>query len=280
VTGNPTRRDLLTAAAVMLVSRDARAAKQRLAKSSVAAITDEMGSTQTGAIAFAKRYALQWVVLRAVPETKREFALLSEPELMSYAAQLDANKLKVSLLKTSATRKEDLAKGIAAARILGAGALAVPTGARVARPESVYPRIVQDVEALIPLAEAAKIRLAIENDSMQNVGTAAELKTIIALLPSKTIGFNWDPREARAVHETPWPTGYSLLPKARMLNVQVNAAGLGGGPNRIDWRSILETMRKDGFRGEICLETGISGGDFENANDFIEDLLHIVGEAA
>ncbi len=264
----------------MLASRGVLAAKARIAKSSVAAITDEMGATQTDAVAFARQHTLQWVALRKVPETKKEFALLTEPELMSYAAELDANKLKVSLLKTGVRSKEDLARAVAAARILGAGTIGIPAGARVAGPESVYPKIAQAIEELIPLAENAKIRLAIENDPTQNIATSAELKAMMELLPSKSIGFNWDPWNARALGETPWPGGYALLPKARMFGVQVNAAGLGDGPERIAWKTIFETLQKDGFRGEICLATGSSGGTFEKTSDSMRDLMHIVGEVA
>ena len=39
--------------------------------------------------------------LRNVPETKKEFAFLTEPELKRWAAELAANKLKVSFLNTS-----------------------------------------------------------------------------------------------------------------------------------------------------------------------------------
>src|SRR5689334_3445242 len=84
-----------------LCADDARAAKQHITKARIAVITDEVARTQTDALAFAKQYGLQWVELRTVPETKKEFAFLSDPELKRYAAELTASKVKVSLLKTS-----------------------------------------------------------------------------------------------------------------------------------------------------------------------------------
>jgi L-ribulose-5-phosphate 3-epimerase len=276
-------------------------AKSRITKSRISAIIDEIGRTQADALAFAKQHGLQWVELRSVPESKKEFAFLSEPELKRYASELAANELRVSLLKTSLLkfpwprlspadsnleanqkrwnrRREDLTRAISAAQILGVDKIRIFTGARVADPSSACPAIAQAIEELIPAAENARVRLLIENESSQNIGTCAELKAVLDLLPSKTIGFNWDPQNALALHEAPWPGGYALLPKARMLNAQIKAEGLSGGSGQINWRAVMEAMQKDGFAGEISLATETFDGTFEKASDSLRDVLHIVGE--
>jgi sugar phosphate isomerase/epimerase len=281
-----TRRDLLACAAAALGASELWAAKAHIAKSRVSAITDEIGRTQADAIAFAKRYGLQWVELRNVPETKKEFIFLSEPELKRFATELAANKLKVSLLKTNLLKapgraKDDLARAITAAQIFGVDKIRVFTGARAADPAAAYPNIVKSMEELVPLAENAKIRLLIENEPSQNIGTCAELKAIMELLPSKSIGFNWDPQNALALNEaSPWPAGYAQLPKARMWNVQIKSEGLSDGPQQINWRAVMEAMERDGYQGEISLATETSGGTFEKANDSIREIMHIVGELA
>jgi sugar phosphate isomerase/epimerase len=292
-----TRRDLLAGSAAMLGASGLFAAKARITKSRISAITDEIGRTQTDAIAFAKQFALQWVELRAVPESKREFTILSEPELKRYAAELAANKLKVSLLKTNLlkfpwpaleandkrwdSRKDDLTRAIAAAQILGTDKIVIFTGTRVANPEMAYPVIVKTMEELIPLAENARVRLLIENDPSQNIGTCAELKAILDLLPSKSIGFNWDPLNALVLKEaSPWPNGYAQLPKARIFNVQIQSGGLSDGPLQINWRRVMEAMERDGYQGEISLATETFDGTFEKANDSMREVMHIVGELA
>jgi sugar phosphate isomerase/epimerase len=287
-----TRRELLAGAAATLSVGRLSAARSHITKARVSAITDEIGRTQADAIAFAKMYGLQWVELRTVPETKQEFATLSGPELKGHAAQLAAGKLKVSLLKTSLLkfpwpvlspdgdrkrwdrRKDDLARALAAAQVLGVNKVRVFTGARVANPETAYPKIVQTMQELIPLAEDAKVRLLIENEPSQNIGTCAELKAIMELLPSKSIGFNWDAQNALALHEIPWPGGYAQLPKTRMLNAQVKAEGLlDNGAGSLNWRAILDAMQRDGFAGEISLAT-----EALDANEAMRELMHIVGE--
>ena len=62
------------------------------------------------------------------------------------------------------------------------------TGERVANPETAYPLIVQTMEEMIPLAEAARVRLLIENESTQNIGTSAETKAIHGTPPVKAVG--------------------------------------------------------------------------------------------
>jgi sugar phosphate isomerase/epimerase len=280
-----TRRELLAGSAAVLAARGLWAAKSRIAKSRISAITDEIGRTQSDAIAFAKDHGLQWVELRNVPESKKEFTSLSEPELKRYATELAANKLKISLLKTNLLRssgrgKDDLARAITAAQILGVDKIRIFTGARVANPPTAYPAIVKTMEELVPLAENAKVRLLIENDPSQNIGTCAELKAILELLPAKSVGFNWDPQSALALQEAPWPAGYAHLPKARMWNVQIKSAGLSDGPQQINWRAVMEAMERDGYQGEISIATETFDGTFEKANDSIREVMHIVGELA
>jgi L-ribulose-5-phosphate 3-epimerase len=291
VIGNVTRRNWLAYSACLLGTRGLQAARTHMNKSRVSAATDEMGRTQEDAIAFAKQYPLQWVELRNVPGSNQEFASLSEPELMRFAAELAANKLKVSLLRTSLLRfswgaddkrwdrrKKDFARAVAAADVLGVDKISIFTGARTARPAEAYSNIVQTLEEMIPRAEDAKIRLLIENDPSQNIGTCAELKAILDLLPSKAIGFNWDPQNALALNETPWPTGYALLPKARMFNVQIRSEGLSTVPRQINWRAVLEAMQREGYQGEISVATQMPGNTFEKTDDSIREVLHIVGE--
>lgn len=236
------------------------------------------------------------------PETKKEFSFLTEPELKGWAAQLASNKLKVSFLNTSLLkftwpgltpekgsqepdrkrwdrRKEDASSAFLAANILGVEKVRVFTGTRVAHPETAYPLIVQTMEELTPLAEKAKVKLLIENENSQNIGTSAEVKAIMELLPSKTIGYNWDPGNAQSLKEVPWPDGYSVLPKSRMMNVQFKEKNVLDGPDKLNWRAIMEAMQKDNYQGELGLETHVFNGTLiEKANECMKEILHTVGE--
>lgn len=307
-----TRRELIAGAGALLAAGPLGASRSRITKANISAITDEIGRTQADAIAFAHQYGLECVELRNVPETKKEFSFLTEPELKKWSAELASNKLKVTFLNTSLLkftwpgltperarpetdgqrttrlaaeqkkwdhRKEDVASALMAANVLGVDKIRVFTGTRVAHPETVYPLIVRTMEEFIPMAEKAKVRLLIENESTQNIGTSPEVKAIMELLPSKTIGYNWDPGNSQSLNEVPWPDGYSALPKNRMLNAQFKAKNLLDGPEKFDWKAILEAMQKDGFKGHIGLEThGDDATRIERANESMKNILHMVGE--
>ena len=299
----------MAGAAALLAVPPLKASKSHITRANISAITDEIGKTQAEAIEFAHQYGLQWIELRNVPETKKEFAFLTEPELKGWAAQLSSNKLKVSFLNTSLLkfpwpgmdpaktrpetgeqrtarvaadqkrwdrRKEDVAKAVTAANILGVDKIRVFTGTRVEHPETAYKQIVQAMEDLTPIAEKGKVRLLIENESTQNIGTSAETRDIMALLPSKSIGFNWDPQNALPLKEVPWPDGYAVLPKERMLNAQFKAKGLlDDSPEKLNWKAILEAMQHDGYKGHIGLETHVA---IERAHEAMKNILHMVGE--
>jgi hypothetical protein len=235
-------------------------AKSRLGKSQISVITDETGATQYETLLFARTHGLQWVTLRHVPETKKEFASLSAPELKGYAAEFQANKLKVSLLKTALVDKDGFAAAVSAAQALGAGKIGVRIEAA------------QAIGDLAPLAEDAKIRLLLEGQP------AHALRAMLDAAPSKWLGFSWDPLLDSRGSEMPWQDAYALLPKARMFNVEARSESLSDGADLRNWRAIMEAMQRDGFQGEICLETGRSDGTFEKASEPLGNLLHIAGE--
>lgn len=277
----------------------AQALRGKITIANLAALTDQIGATQREAISFALQYGLQWVELRTVPETKKEIAFLPEPEIRALAAELFANKLKVSFLNTSLlkfawpgttpanpkppvapkrweNRKADCQTAVRAANILGVDQVRVFTGDRDAHPEIAFPLIRQTLEELLPIAEKGKVRLVIENEHSQNIGTSADIKAIMEFIPSKTLGFNWDPGNAKNLGEVTWPDGYSLLPKDRMLNVQFKAKNLMPNADRIDWLNIIKALDQDGYSGRLGLEADTGGNLIDASHDAIRQILEMV----
>ena len=296
-----TRRRLLAGAATLAAASRLSAFRSRITKASISAITDEIGKTQADAIDFAHQYGLSFIELRNLPESGKEFAKMTEPELKLAATQLASNKLKVSFLNTSMmkfnwpglvpgapvreteqkkwdSRKDDLANALLAANILGTDKVRVFTGARVKNPETTYKLIVQTFEEFIPMAEKAKVHLLIENEYSQNIGNSAESRDILGMLPSKTVGLNWDPGNAQELKETPFPDGYALVPKDRILNIQFKASNILDGPNKMDWKAVLEALEKDNYEYKLGLEThGDAAMRMEHAHASMDEMMHIVG---
>lgn len=306
---NMTRREILVGAA----AASALWGKTRIGRAQVSAITDEIGKTADDAIAFARRYDLQWVELRAEPETRKEYAWLPVHEVKAAAAALKRHGLKVSFLNTSLLkfawpgtepvrrrpetpearekrlasaqarydrRVQDLEHAIRNAHILGVDKIRVFTGMRVAEPRALFPRIADVLGEMASIAAREKVYLLVENEASCNVASSAETADLLKLLPSKWIGLNWDPQNTLGTKETPFPDGYGLLPKSRILNVQVKGRGImPESDQRLDWKAIIQALQRDNYKGKIGLETHIFDGTLiESSHISIKELLRVVGE--
>jgi L-ribulose-5-phosphate 3-epimerase len=305
-----TRRELIAAT----LTAPALFGKSRIDKSRISAITDEIGLTPEDALDFAKQYRLQCIELRNVPGSKpgKEYAFLSEAEVKQAATSFEANGLKVSFINTGLlkygwpgtepirkkpeaeearakrlaseqkrwdARKDDVKRACTAANILGCDKLRVFTGSRVADPKTVYKRIADEVQELSEIAATFKVYLLIENEASQNIGTSQELADIMAMLPSKWIGLNWDPQNALPLKEVPFPDGYAVLPRKKILNIQFKGKGImASSPEKLDWAGIVKALEKDSYQYRIGLETHLFDGTLiQAAHESMEDMLRIVG---
>ena len=119
-------------------------------------------------------------------------------------------------------------------------------------------------------AKAAKkgIILVLENESACNTATAAEAVKVLSAVQSPSLMLNWDPGNAAASGEIPYPDGYNLLPKDRIGHCHCKDvvkkgkksdwAPMGGGI--IDWAGQFKALKRDGYRFAVSLETHWSGG--------------------
>jgi sugar phosphate isomerase/epimerase len=308
-----TRRELLAAAAVCTLPLGAR---NRIDKSRISAITDEIGLTTDESIAFAHQYGLENVEIRNPPKNepnaKKEYFALTEPEIKADAIRFSKEGLKVSFVNTSllkftwpgseAARKRtetpearekrlaaekarwdnripDLQKAIRCAQIMGADKVRVFAGTRVEDPKTMYQQIAGTLGEMSKVAEKEKVYLLLENEGSQNVGTAQELSDVMKLIASKWVGYNWDPHNAYG-KEKAYPDGYQALPKARMLNLQIKGKGvMPESPEKEDWKTIMQALDKDGYKYKIGLETHLFDGTLiAAAHKSMEEIIHIVGE--
>lgn len=285
-------------------------AKNRIDISRVSAITDEIARTPQDAVAFAKQYGLKWVELRQVPGKRGEYAFLPEDEVRAEAKLLDENGLRVSFLNTSLLkvmipgidpvrwakedpakreariksdtsrferRLDDLRKAMRAAKIFGVDKVRVFTGWRAADPIAAMPRVAEIINEMAAIAASEKIHLLIENEGACNVGTCAELIALLKLTPSKWIGINWDPLNGASHSEVPFPDGYEMLPKKRIGNVQIKGKSILDYPGKLDWKTIFRALEKDGYKGQVGLETHIFGeGQIQASHDSMKEIVRIL----
>ncbi|HET6180504.1 MAG TPA: sugar phosphate isomerase/epimerase family protein [Candidatus Sulfotelmatobacter sp.] len=109
--------------------------------------------------------------------------------------------------------------------------------------------------------------LVLENEMACNTATAVESSRVLSAVQTPSFMLNWDPGNAAASGDTPYPDGYNLLPKDRIGHCHCKDvvktgksdwAPMGGGV--IDWAGQFKALKRDGFHFAVSLETHWSGG--------------------
>jgi len=117
-------------------------------------------------------------------------------------------------------------------------------------------------------AEKKGVILVLENESACNTATAAEAVKVLSAVQSPALMLNWDPGNAAAAGEMPYPDGYNLLPKKRIGHCHCKDAVKKGkgydwapmGTGFIDWAGQFKALKRDGYHYAVSLETHWNGG--------------------
>lgn len=123
-----------------------------------------------------------------------------------------------------------------------------------------------DEKLIEAAAKAGKhdLTLLLENEQSCNTATGAEAARTLAAVRSPNFMLNWDPANAGARGETPFPDGYALLAKQRIGYMhckdivrepdgKTEWAAMGRGI--IDYVGQFRALKKDGYSGVLSLET-------------------------
>jgi sugar phosphate isomerase/epimerase len=119
------------------------------------------------------------------------------------------------------------------------------------------------LQAAAEKARKQGVILVLENEQACNTSTGAEAARTLAAVKSPNFMLNWDPGNAAASGETPYPDGYELLPKERIGHCHCKDAVKHGeryewaamGQGTIDWVGQFKALRHDGYRYAVNLET-------------------------
>ena len=123
------------------------------------------------------------------------------------------------------------------------------------------------------LSKAGMI-LILENEMACNTATGAEAAKVLATVPSRSFMLNWDPGNAAALGETPYPDGYNLLPKNRIGHCHCKDTVKKGdgydwaamGKGIIDWVGQYKALKRDGYHHVVSLETHWHGAGTPEAS--------------
>jgi len=124
------------------------------------------------------------------------------------------------------------------------------------------------LEEAANIASKQRIVLILENEFACNTATGAEAARVLDAISSSSLMLNWDPGNAAARGEIPYPNGYRLLPKKHIghchcKDIKIVAspaesnepgwAAMGAGV--IDWVGQFSALERDGYHYAISLET-------------------------
>jgi L-ribulose-5-phosphate 3-epimerase len=133
--------------------------------------------------------------------------------------------------------------------------------------------------------------LVLENELSCNTATGAEAAKVLAKVNSRWLMLNWDPGNAAARGEKPYPDGYNLLPKDRIGHCHCKDvvrksddtddewAKMGSGI--VDWLGQFKALKRDGYRYAVSLETHWDGGGTpeESTRQSWAGMKHLLQEA-
>lgn len=160
------------------------------------------------------------------------------------------------------------------ARFFGAKILRVFSYWRTTRPEFCLERIVEALSRLALLGEKEGVVIGLENEHACNLATGSETAMALEFIPNQNLKIVWDPANALVAGEDPFPGGYSLLRKHRIVHVHAKDCRMVGdqpvwgplGTRGIRWKEQIAALKADGYTGYVSLEThwdGPGGNKFE-----------------
>ncbi len=294
-----------------LALRGATSKTPKIDRTRISAISDEVSKSPAEAIAFAKEYGMEWLSLRDVPGTKKSYHTMEPDELSAVHAEfkgagirisfLDTPLLKYGLPGTEPLRKtpenpdarakriareqiqfdgrmEELRKAVRCCHALDVNMLRTFSFTRVAEPETMFQRTADYIGEMAKVTEKEGLRLLIENEASQNVGTCAETAKFMKLLPEKALAINWDSLNGEELGEHSYPEGYDFLPKHRIMNVHLKGKSVLDYPEHLDWGAIFARLQQDGYTGRLELETHVFGeGQVAASHASMHEIMRIIG---
>lgn len=158
------------------------------------------------------------------------------------------------------------------AKLFGARIIRVFSYWRTVEPEQCHDAIARSLADLADKAAKEDLIIGLENEHACNLGTAAEVAPILEAVPHKHLKLVWDPANALVAGEQPFPEGYSLLPKDRIVHVHAKDCHMDGhtpiwgplGTRKVHWKGQIAALLSDDYEGWLSLEThwpGPGGND-------------------
>jgi L-ribulose-5-phosphate 3-epimerase len=138
---------------------------------------------------------------------------------------------------------------------------------RTVEPDRCFDAVVKALSDLAEKAEKEGLTVGLENEHACNIATAKESARILDAVKHPNLQLVWDPANALVSGEDPFPGGYNLLPKDRIVHVHAKDCHMDGhkpvfgplGTRHVDWKGQIAALLADDYRGYLSLETHWAG---------------------
>lgn len=273
-------------------------------------ITDEVDPDLSVVLSkFIPQYGLRWAEIRNVKlrgKSRYLYKAATTDEVKQIRKQLDDAGVKLSVLDTGVykialpgttplgenaadlnpekseykTQLDDLKRAADAAHALGTNNVRIFTFKRVADPNAVFDRIVNDLHKAIAVAKEQDVILLIENEFDCNVGTGSETARLFKAIPDRTLMHNWDPGNCFEAGEQPFPKAWDQLDHSRIVHMHLKDARgkkwmpIGNGD--IDFTGQFEALKKMKYDGTMSLETHYRNAQKDPYTSSVESMNGLV----
>ena len=252
-------------------------------------ITDEVSPDLGETLkTFYPKYQLGWAEIRNLKidgKNKYVYKAATPDEIKDIRKQLDDAGVKFSILDTafykiplpgtkplheSATelnpsegeydrQMDELKHAADAAHALGTDKLRIFTFNRVADPDTIFDRIVEELHKALAVAKEQDVILVVENEHSCNTATGTETAKLFKAVKNRRLMHNWDPGNCFEGGEEPFPKAWNMLDHKRIGHIHLkDAAGKAWKPigsGEIDFIGQFKALKEMKYSGTLSLET-------------------------
>jgi L-ribulose-5-phosphate 3-epimerase len=269
-------------------------------------ITDEVDLDLSRVLSsFYPKYQLRWAEIRNLKldgQSRYVYKSASPRQLQEIKKQLEDAGVKLSVLDTAVYKiplpgtqpvgedaadlnrgtgeytqqMEDLKRAADAAHALGTRRIRIFTFRRVADPDRIFDRIVEDLNKAIAVAKQRDVILLIENEFDCNIATGTETAKLFQQITDRTLMHNWDPGNCYEAGEQPFPKAWNQLDHSRISHMHLKDAAdkawkpIGSGD--IDFVGQFRALKEMRYSGTLSLETHYKNAKHDPYTSSVESM--------
>jgi L-ribulose-5-phosphate 3-epimerase len=134
---------------------------------------------------------------------------------------------------------------------------------RTVEPERVFELVCEAMWRMAERAAREGVIIGLENEHACNISTGAQAARVLEAVNHPNLKLVWDPANAMVSGEVPFPDGYSIIPKDRIVHVHAKDCHMDGhkpvwgplGTRSVDWKGQIAALLADEYQGYLSLET-------------------------